>query len=119
MTDSQGRTVSFKDTIIIMTSNAGTGDSEANVGFAAAASGTTHSVIDKLTNYFKPELLNRFDDVIEFNALSKDNLQHIVSLMIDDVNEMLSQQGLVIEVLMLLRRNWLTLDSILPWVPVH
>ncbi|WP_268912715.1 ATP-dependent Clp protease ATP-binding subunit [Lentilactobacillus sp. SPB1-3] len=98
LTDSQGRTVSFKDTIIIMTSNAGTGDSEANVGFAAAASGTTHSVIDKLTNYFKPELLNRFDDVIEFNALSKDNLQHIVSLMIDDVNEMLSQQGLVIEV---------------------
>ncbi|AQW21685.1 ATP-dependent Clp protease ATP-binding subunit [Lentilactobacillus curieae] len=98
LTDSQGRTVSFKDTIIIMTSNAGTGDSEANVGFAAAASGKTHSVIDKLTNYFKPELLNRFDDVIEFNPLSKENLQQIVSLMIDDVNEMLAQQNLNIEV---------------------
>ncbi|MBU9789527.1 ATP-dependent Clp protease ATP-binding subunit [Lentilactobacillus sp. IMAU92037] len=98
LTDSQGRTVSFKDTIIIMTSNAGQGDSEANVGFGAAATGKTHSIIDKLTNYFKPELLNRFDDVVEFSPLSKENLQKIVSLMIDDVNNMLAQQGLFINV---------------------
>lgn len=98
LTDSQGRTVSFKDTIIIMTSNAGQGDSEANVGFGAAASGTTHSIINKLTNYFKPELLNRFDDVVEFHSLTKKNLQKIVSLMIDDVNNMLKQQGLFINV---------------------
>ncbi len=98
LTDSQGRTVSFKDTIIIMTSNAGQGVSEANVGFGAAATGKTHSILDKLTNYFKPELLNRFDDIVEFNPLSKENLQKIVSLMIDEVNQMLSQQGLFINV---------------------
>lgn len=98
LTDSQGRTVSFKDTIIIMTSNAGQGNAEANVGFGAAASGKTHSIIDKLTDYFKPELLNRFDDIVEFHSLSKDNLMKIVSLMIDDVNGMLKQQGLQIDV---------------------
>ncbi|MCT3399753.1 ATP-dependent Clp protease ATP-binding subunit [Lentilactobacillus hilgardii] len=98
LTDSQGRTVSFKDTIIIMTSNAGQGDSEANVGFGAAATGKTHSIIDKLTNYFKPELLNRFDDIVEFNPLTKENLQKIVGLMIDEVNGMLAQQGLFINV---------------------
>ncbi|MTV81992.1 ATP-dependent Clp protease ATP-binding subunit [Secundilactobacillus folii] len=98
LTDSQGRTVSFKDTIIIMTSNAGTGDSEASVGFGAEVSGKTHSVLDQLTNYFKPEFLNRFDDIIEFNSLTKDNLMKIVDLMIDDVNDMLATQGLHIHV---------------------
>ncbi len=98
LTDSQGRTVSFKDTIIIMTSNAGTGDVEANVGFGAEASGKTHSVLDQLTNYFKPEFLNRFDDIVEFNALTKSNLTKIVDLMIDDVNAMLATQGLHVHV---------------------
>ena len=98
LTDSQGRTVSFKDTIIIMTSNAGTGDSEASVGFGAESNGSTHSIIDKLTNYFKPEFLNRFDDIVQFNALSKDDLMKIVSLMIDDVNNMLADKNLHIEV---------------------
>lgn len=98
LTDSQGRTVSFKDTIIIMTSNAGTGDSEASVGFGAESNGSTHSIIDKLTNYFKPEFLNRFDDIVQFNALSKDDLMKIVNLMIDDVNSMLADKNLRIEV---------------------
>lgn len=98
LTDSQGRTVSFKDTIIIMTSNAGTGDVETSVGFGAEATGTTHSVLDKLTNYFKPEFLNRFDDIVEFNALTKPNLMKIVDLMIDDVNGMLANQGLHVHV---------------------
>lgn len=98
LTDSQGRTVSFKDTIIIMTSNAGTGDSEASVGFGAESNGSTHSIIDKLTNYFKPEFLNRFDDIVQFNALSKDDLMKIVNLMIDDVNNMLADKNLHIEV---------------------
>ncbi|MCD7132181.1 ATP-dependent Clp protease ATP-binding subunit [Limosilactobacillus balticus] len=98
LTDSQGRTVSFKDTIIIMTSNAGTGDSEASVGFGAESNGSTHSIIDKLTNYFKPEFLNRFDDIVQFNALSKGDLMKIVNLMIDDVNNMLADKNLHIEV---------------------
>lgn len=98
LTDSQGRTVSFKDTIIIMTSNAGTGDAEANVGFAAESKGSTHSILDKLTNYFKPEFLNRFDDIVQFNSLTKPDLMKIVNLMIDDVNNMLKDRGLHIDV---------------------
>ena len=98
LTDSQGRTVSFKDTIIIMTSNAGQGESEASVGFGAEANGTTNSVIDKLGNYFKPEFLNRFDGIIEFASLSKDSLLKIVDLMISDTNKMIADQNLSITV---------------------
>lgn len=98
LTDSQGRTVSFKDTIIIMTSNAGSGDSVVNVGFSSDSEGKSNSIMNKLTQYFKPEFLNRFDDIIEFNALSKDNLMKIVNLMLDDVNNMLRGQGLSIHV---------------------
>ncbi len=98
LTDSQGRTVSFKDTIIIMTSNAGTGDMVASVGFGAEAAGQTKSVISKLTNYFKPEFLNRFDDIVEFNALTKADLMKIVGLLIDDVNHMLADRNLHINV---------------------
>lgn len=98
LTDSQGRTVSFKDTIIIMTSNAGTGDAVASVGFGAEAAGSTHSIIDRLTDYFKPEFLNRFDDIVQFNALTKEDLMKIVNLMIDDVNRMLKEKDLHITV---------------------
>lgn len=98
LTDAQGRTVSFKDTIIIMTSNAGTGKVEANVGFGAAREGVTHSVLNQLNNYFTPEFLNRFDGIIEFSALSKENLMTIVTLMLDDVNQLLAAQQLHVDV---------------------
>ncbi len=98
LTDSQGRTVSFKDTLIIMTSNAGSGDVEANVGFGATREGTTHSVLGQLRNYFKPEFLNRFDGIIEFKQLSKENLLAIVDLMLDQVNDMLKHQKIHITV---------------------
>lgn len=71
LTDGQGRTVSFKDAIIIMTSNAGTGKTEASVGFGAAREGRTNSVLGELGNFFSPEFMNRFDGIIEFKALSK------------------------------------------------
>lgn len=98
LTDAQGRTVSFKDTLIIMTSNAGTGKVEANVGFGAAREGITRSVLNQLNNYFTPEFLNRFDGIIEFKALSEENLLSIVSLMLHDVNQTLSHQKLHIDV---------------------
>lgn len=98
LTDSQGRTVSFKDTIIIMTSNAGSGDAVANVGFGATASGKNHSVIDNLSKYFKPEFLNRFDDIVEFNPLTKPDLLKIVSLMLTDVEKMLVPQEISLKV---------------------
>ena len=98
LTDAQGRTVSFKDTLIIMTSNAGTGKVEANVGFGATRDGVTRSVLGQLNNYFTPEFLNRFDGIIEFSALSKENLLKIVELMLTDVNQMLKTQHIHIDV---------------------
>ncbi|MEG3225892.1 ATP-dependent Clp protease ATP-binding subunit [Streptococcus suis] len=94
LTDGQGRTVSFKDAIIIMTSNAGTGKVEASVGFGAAMEGRTQSVLGQLSNFFTPEFMNRFDGIIEFQPLSKENLLEIVSLMLDDVNKRLSHNGI-------------------------
>ncbi|HEM4070878.1 AAA family ATPase [Streptococcus suis] len=98
LTDGQGRTVSFKDTIIIMTSNAGTGKVEASVGFGAAMEGRTQSVLGQLGNFFTPEFMNRFDGIIEFQPLSKENLLEIVSLMLDDVNKRLSHNGISLHV---------------------
>lgn len=98
LTDGQGRTVSFKDTIIIMTSNAGTGKAEASVGFGAAREGRTNSVLDQLGDFFSPEFMNRFDGIIEFKALEKENLLTIVDLMIGDVNERLATKGLHLDV---------------------
>lgn len=98
LTDGQGRTVSFKDTIIIMTSNAGTGNVEASVGFGAAMEGRTQSVLDQLGNFFTPEFMNRFDGIIEFHPLTKENLLQIVSLMLEDVNRRLSTNGIRLQV---------------------
>lgn len=98
LTDGQGRTVSFKDTIIIMTSNAGTGKVEASVGFGATMEGRTQSVLGQLSNFFTPEFMNRFDGIIEFQPLSKENLLEIVSLMLDDVNKRLSHNGISLHV---------------------
>lgn len=98
LTDGQGRTVSFKDTIIIMTSNAGTGKAEASVGFGAAREGRTNSVLGELGNFFSPEFMNRFDGIIEFQALSKDNLLQIVNLMLDDVNQRLTTNDIHLDV---------------------
>ena len=98
LTDGQGRTVSFKDAIIIMTSNAGTGKAEASVGFGAAREGRTNSVLGELGNFFSPEFMNRFDGIIEFKALSKDNLLQIVELMLTDVNKRLSSNNIHLDV---------------------
>ena len=98
LTDGQGRTVSFKDAIIIMTSNAGTGKAEASVGFGAAREGRTNSVLGELSNFFSPEFMNRFDGIIEFKALSKDNLLQIVELMLADVNKRLSSNNIHLDV---------------------
>ena len=73
LTDSHGRTVSFKDTVIIMTSNAGTGTKKVSVGFNQ----TTHesvTMLETLGDYFKPEFLNRFDAIVAFNELTEENL---------------------------------------------
>ena len=98
LTDGQGRTVSFKDTIIIMTSNAGTGKVEASVGFGAARENRTNSVLNQLGDFFSPEFMNRFDGIFEFSALSKENLLTIVDLMLDNVNQRLANNGIHLSV---------------------
>lgn len=119
LTDGQGRTVSFKDTIIIMTSNAGTGKVEASVGFGAAREGRTNSVLGELGNFFSPEFMNRFDGIIEFKALSKDNLLQIVDLMLEDVNNRLASNDIHLDVTTKVKENWLIWATILRWGHDH
>lgn len=98
LTDSQGRTVSFKECVIIMTSNAGIGKKNVTVGFDKQAEQSEVSVLESLADFFKPEFLNRFDAIIEFASLGKEHLTEIVVLMIMELNEMLAEQGMKIEV---------------------
>lgn len=89
LTDGQGNTVDFKNTVIIATSNAGYSND-------AAAKGATddESLIKKLTPYFRPEFLNRFNAIVEFHSLTKDDLKKIVNLMLDAVNQTLAKKGM-------------------------
>ena len=93
LTDSQGRTVSFKETVIIMTSNAGTGAKQITVGFNNDNNEAV-STLETLSDYFKPEFLNRFDAIIPFNELEKDHLLQIVDIMLDELKEQLQEQGI-------------------------
>lgn len=93
LTDAQGHTVSFKDAIIIMTSNAGTKMTEANNQNEDKA-----SLMERLSPFFKPEFLNRFDAIVKFNALTKDDLLKIVDLMLADMQQTIAPTGLTITV---------------------
>ncbi|PWU66858.1 ATP-dependent Clp protease ATP-binding subunit [Gracilibacillus dipsosauri] len=97
LTDSHGRTVSFKDTVIIMTSNAGTGVKNITVGFNSDNNEAV-STLENLSDYFKPEFLNRFDAIIPFNELTEANLLAIVDLMIAELEEHLKDQDLDITI---------------------
>ncbi len=98
LTDSQGRTVSFKDTVIIMTSNAGIVDKKITVGFSAPKADQTRSLLDSLGAYFRPEFLNRFDAIIPFASLKEDDLVQIVDHMLGDIESTLSEQGIELQV---------------------
>lgn len=97
LTDSQGRTVNFKDTVIIATSNAGVTDKKITVGFGAEAPKQS-TIMDSLTSYFRPEFLNRFDGVISFNHLTEDDLVRIVDIMLQDITANLKEQGVEVTV---------------------
>jgi ATP-dependent Clp protease ATP-binding subunit ClpE len=98
LTDSQGRTVSFKDTVIIMTSNAGAGHKTIKVGFDQNTAVNESSILDSLGGFFKPEFLNRFDSIIEFKSLEKEHLLQIVDLMLAELKETLAEQNINLEV---------------------
>lgn len=87
LTDGQGNVVDFKNTIIIATSNAGFSNGSKD-----------EKLMDKLAPYFSPEFLNRFNGIVEFTHLSKDDLNQIVELMLNDVNRNLAKKGITLEV---------------------
>ncbi|HWO74900.1 MAG TPA: AAA family ATPase [Bacillus sp. (in: firmicutes)] len=100
LTDSHGTTVSFKDTVIIMTSNAGVSEvKKPAVGFNQTNVEEETSILEKLGGFFKPEFLNRFDSIIEFNRLEEPELIQIVDLLLDELAETLqSEQKIKLEV---------------------
>ncbi|MFJ8065198.1 AAA family ATPase [Psychrobacillus sp. NPDC096426] len=97
LTDSQGRTVSFKDTVIIMTSNAGTGDKKVSVGFNQTVHESVN-MLEMLGTYFKPEFLNRFDAIVAFNELTEENLLEIVDLMLGDLQATIAENDIDITI---------------------
>ena len=92
LTDGQGNTVNFKNTVIIATSNAGFGYGQDNDDENKV------DVMDRIAPFFRPEFLNRFNGVIEFNHLSKDDLKKIVDLMLAQVNKTLAKKGITLDV---------------------
>ncbi|OIJ14001.1 ATP-dependent Clp protease ATP-binding subunit [Anaerobacillus arseniciselenatis] len=99
LTDSQGRVVSFKETVIIMTSNAGVQHKKKSaLGFGATENADYSSVLETLADYFRPEFLNRFDAIIEFNHLEKEELTMIVDIMLVDLMNTLREQGIKFEI---------------------
>jgi ATP-dependent Clp protease ATP-binding subunit ClpE len=98
LTDSQGRTVSFKDTVIIMTSNAGIGHKKVTVGFGSNDALNESSLLSSLGSFFKPEFLNRFDSIIEFKSLEKPHLLEIVDIMLDDLKTTLAEQKITLSI---------------------
>jgi len=105
LTDSQGRTVDFKNTIIIMTTNLGTRDISKSLGLGFANTEDTLTnyermkgkVSDELKNHFRPEFLNRIDDVIVFHQLNQDQIIEIVDLMITNLDKRLQAKDMGIE----------------------
>ncbi|MFS0752493.1 AAA family ATPase [Oceanobacillus sp. 1P07AA] len=97
LTDSQGRKVSFKDTVIIMTSNAGTGVKQVNVGFNREAHESV-STLENLSEYFKPEFLNRFDAIVNFHELAEEDLLQIVDLMLSELEETIKENKMTITI---------------------
>src|SRR5208283_2194093 len=104
LTDGQGRTVSFKNTVIVMTSNIGTTMVEMNtIGFSVHARDsrneeTRKRLLDALRLHFRPEFLNRIDDIIVFNTLSRENLSRIVDIQLERVATLLRERKLALEV---------------------
>jgi ATP-dependent Clp protease ATP-binding subunit ClpE len=97
LTDSQGRKVSFKDTVIIMTSNAGSQMKRVTVGFGDKDQ-VEPKIMESLSDYFRPEFLNRFDSIVSFKELAREDLVTIVDLMLKDILEAASEQGLDVTV---------------------
>jgi ATP-dependent Clp protease ATP-binding subunit ClpC len=107
LTDSKGRTVDFKNTVIIMTSNVGasTIKKQRTLGFASNSTNEEKNEYDKMKEHvlsqlketFRPEFLNRIDEIIVFHSLNQEHIRQIVSLMIDNLSKRLEQLNIKIE----------------------
>ena len=97
LTDSQGNTVSFQNTIIIMTSNAGSNLNNNSIGFGNETV-DKGKIEDRLKDTFRPEFLNRVDEIIVFNSLNKEQLLQIVDLMLNDTKKVLLEKDITMEV---------------------
>lgn len=98
LTDSQGNTVNFENTIIIMTSNAGSTLNTNSIGFGANAEAKKSKVLDSLKEIFRPEFLNRIDEIVVFEQLNKEQLLQIVDLMLDETAKVLHDKDISMEV---------------------
>ena len=94
LTDGKGKVVDFKNTIIIMTSNIG---SEIILEDPQVSESTKEAVLNEMKHRFKPEFLNRIDDIIVFKALGKESVKNIISLILDEINDKLKEQYIKIE----------------------
>ena len=100
LTDSQGRTVNFKNTLIIMTSNVGSAKAQMDkgIGFNSDSNKHAKSIVNKeLKSRFRPEFLNRIDEIIHFNSLSKDNIKQIISIELNKTIKSINEQGIEVE----------------------
>ena len=98
LTDSQGNSVNFSNTIIIMTSNAGSNLNTNSIGFGTQSIQDTNKMIDALKSLFRPEFLNRVDEIIPFNSLTENELLQIVDLLLDQTKVALKSKDIFLEI---------------------
>ena len=98
LTDAQGNTVNFSNTIIIMTSNAGSNLNTNSIGFGNQPISDTNKMVDALKSIFRPEFLNRVDEIVPFSPLTESELLQIVDLLLDQTREALKSKEIKLEV---------------------
>ena len=98
ITDGQGRTVNFENAIIVMTTNAGSEKSSANVGFVGTEGGITEARTEKaLSSFLRPEFINRVDEIVVFKSLTRENFKSIARIMFNDLGGVLAEKGISFE----------------------
>jgi len=97
LTDNQGNTVSFENTIIIMTSNAGSNLNTNSIGFGANSINNKNKILDALKESFRPEFLNRVDEIVVFESLNREQLLQIVDLMLEDTRKALEDKDIKLQ----------------------
>ena len=98
LTDSKGNTISFENTIIIMTSNVGSTSNVNSIGFGSSSELKKNKILESMKEVFRPEFLNRIDEIICFNSLTESELNQIITLMINDTQKILDERNIKIDI---------------------